>query len=241
LPAGTRNFMEQRFGADFSMVRVHTETRTSEVAKSINAKAFTIGKNIAFGNGHYSPESQQGRKVLAHELTHVLQQSGADGNYPYKRGVNAHRRGSQQLQKLSDNVNHRAGNLEKLPVTSEQTVEPSDTSETPVLRAPYWADNTRLQAAVRNSPPLSVGEHGEAVALLQGALVEQGYVMPLSTRPDSSMDGVWGSETTAAVRAFQVEAGVRPVGGWEAGSKTLRALDARMPNRRRNRPKPTPY
>ena len=74
LPAATRAFFEPRFGADFSHVRVHTGSRADATAKSINAKAFTVGADIAFAGGHYSPSSQEGQRLLAHELTHVVQQ-----------------------------------------------------------------------------------------------------------------------------------------------------------------------
>jgi hypothetical protein len=79
LPETTRAFFEPRFGADFSQVRVHTDSRAEATTKSVNAKAFTIGRNVAFGTGQYSPHSHEGRQLLAHELTHVMQQSGADG------------------------------------------------------------------------------------------------------------------------------------------------------------------
>jgi len=74
LPSATREFFEPRFGADFSGVRVHTDERASATASSIGAKAFTVGKDIAFDSGQYSPASHEGRKLLAHELTHTLQQ-----------------------------------------------------------------------------------------------------------------------------------------------------------------------
>ncbi len=77
LPESARAFYEPRFGADFSGVRVHTGSHAAETAGSINARAFTVGNNIAFGGGQFAPGSQEGRKLLAHELTHVLQQSGA--------------------------------------------------------------------------------------------------------------------------------------------------------------------
>jgi len=79
LPAAARGYFEPRFGADFSNVRVHIGTRAEEAARSIGAKAFTVGNDIAFGSGHYSPDSREGRTLLAHELTHVLQQGGAGG------------------------------------------------------------------------------------------------------------------------------------------------------------------
>ena len=74
LPAETRAFFEPRFGKDFRNVRVHTGARAEEVAESIGAKAFTLGNDIAFGSGQYSPSSPEGRNLLAHELTHTVQQ-----------------------------------------------------------------------------------------------------------------------------------------------------------------------
>ncbi|HEY2383486.1 MAG TPA: DUF4157 domain-containing protein [Terriglobia bacterium] len=74
LPPATRTFFESRFGADFSQVRVHTDAHAAGTAKAINAKAFTAGRNIAFSAGQYEPESNEGRRLLAHELTHVIQQ-----------------------------------------------------------------------------------------------------------------------------------------------------------------------
>ena len=76
LPPATRAFFEPRFGSDFSGVRVHTDSRAADTAKSLQARAFTVGENIAFGSGQYAPESEAGRHLLAHELTHVVQQSG---------------------------------------------------------------------------------------------------------------------------------------------------------------------
>ena len=76
LPETTRAFFEPRFGADFSNVRVHDGLNALNTARLINAKAFTFGQNIAFGAGQYDPHSQDGRRLLAHELTHVIQQNG---------------------------------------------------------------------------------------------------------------------------------------------------------------------
>lgn len=70
----TRNFFEPRFGQDFSSVRVHTDSNANQLARSINAKAFTKGKDVVFGAGEYKPESSSGKRLLGHELTHVLQQ-----------------------------------------------------------------------------------------------------------------------------------------------------------------------
>jgi len=69
-----RAFFESRFGHDFSQVRVHTGTRAEKTTKQLNARAFTIGRNIVFGAEQYAPRTSNGKKLLAHELTHVIQQ-----------------------------------------------------------------------------------------------------------------------------------------------------------------------
>jgi hypothetical protein len=69
-----RAFFEPRFGYDFSKVRIHTDSRANETAQEINARAFTLGNNIVFGPGQYLPGTVLGRRLLGHELTHVLQQ-----------------------------------------------------------------------------------------------------------------------------------------------------------------------
>lgn len=74
LDDGTRTDMEARFGADFSGVRVHTGPRATESAQSVQAHAYTVGENVVFQDGHYQPGTTSGDRMLAHELTHVLQQ-----------------------------------------------------------------------------------------------------------------------------------------------------------------------
>ena len=76
LPASERAFFEPRFGHDFSAVRIHDGGQAADAAGSIQAKAFTAGRDIAFGTGQYAPGTGVGRKLLAHELTHVIQQKG---------------------------------------------------------------------------------------------------------------------------------------------------------------------
>ena len=75
LDAATRAFMEPRFGHDFSQVRVHTDAKAAESAQAVNALAYTVGRDIVFGAGRYAPGTPEGDKLIAHELTHVAQQS----------------------------------------------------------------------------------------------------------------------------------------------------------------------
>ncbi|CAN5180822.1 hypothetical protein BH09BAC6_BH09BAC6_30940 [soil metagenome] len=75
MPESSRKFFEPRFGHDFSNVRLHTDSVAAKSAQSINALAYTTGNNIVFNSGQYSPESHSGKRLMAHELTHVVQQN----------------------------------------------------------------------------------------------------------------------------------------------------------------------
>ena len=74
LHSGTRRFMEERFGRPFEDVRVHTDARAAAMAESIGARAFTYGRHIYFNRGDYEPETRSGKELIAHELTHTIQQ-----------------------------------------------------------------------------------------------------------------------------------------------------------------------
>lgn len=76
LDPATRSFMGERFGADFSGVRIHTGAQAAQSAAAVEARAYTVGRNIVFGAGEFDPASQDGQRLLAHELAHTLQQDG---------------------------------------------------------------------------------------------------------------------------------------------------------------------
>jgi len=75
LPETARAFFEPRFGHDFSRVRVHADVQAAESARALNAQAYTVGRDVVFGAGQYAPATADGRRLLAHELTHVVQQT----------------------------------------------------------------------------------------------------------------------------------------------------------------------
>lgn len=85
LPRGVRAFFEPRFGMAFNEVRIHTDRHAHSLARSVNAKAFTLGKNIVFNRGEYQPESYQGKQLIAHELTHFAQQHNLTENVVQKQ------------------------------------------------------------------------------------------------------------------------------------------------------------
>ncbi len=74
LDVSTRDAMEPHFGHDFSQVRVHTDAQAAESAQAVNALAYTVGRDVVFGTEQYAPETMEGKELMAHELTHVVQQ-----------------------------------------------------------------------------------------------------------------------------------------------------------------------
>ncbi len=93
LPSNTNQFMSNAFASNFDNVRIHTDSRAAEMSSSIQAKAFTHGSNIYFNSNQYSPTSTSGKKLLAHELTHVEQQRGGPSAKPLQRAFDWGRAG----------------------------------------------------------------------------------------------------------------------------------------------------
>lgn len=89
LSPSSRAFFEPHFGQNFSHVRIHSGTCAADIARAVNARAFTLGRDVVFGAGQYQPDSTDGMRLLAHELTHTLQQ-GKKRNY------------SSYIQRISD-------------------------------------------------------------------------------------------------------------------------------------------
>jgi phage anti-repressor protein len=86
LDSGVRSRMESAFGMDFSHVRTHTDKNAAGLSNDFNARAFTVGEHIAFGAGEYQPGTLTGDALIAHEMAHVVQQSGSDASVAPKQG-----------------------------------------------------------------------------------------------------------------------------------------------------------
>ena len=89
LDDSTRDFMESRFGSDFSGVRVHTDSQAAQSTRDVSARAYTVGSDVVFGAGQYAPGTEGGKSLLAHELTHVVQQNEINDSLsrkPKKKG-----------------------------------------------------------------------------------------------------------------------------------------------------------
>lgn len=107
LDSETRAFMEPRFGHDFSQVRIHTDEQAAESARAVNALAYTVGSDVVFGQGQYAPETQEGQGLLAHELTHVVQQRDMTDEGPLTVGP-ADDSAEQEADKISSSITTNA-------------------------------------------------------------------------------------------------------------------------------------
>jgi hypothetical protein len=118
MPDSSRKFFEPRFGHDFSNVKIHTDSVAAKSAQAINALAYTSGNNIVFNSGQYSPESDGGKKLMAHELTHVVQQSGG-GSTKVQRKIEVP--AGTELDTMGFN-NSKSGNVYTCPKVTKTSV-----------------------------------------------------------------------------------------------------------------------
>lgn len=139
LPASTRAFMEPRFGADFSGVRLHTGGEAAQLNRAVSAQAFTHGHNIYLGEGVNNLELSAGKQLLAHELTHTIQQGAAGGNMD--------RSASQSVARLPD--------VQRQPdcaIAVQRNANSSSAiqSQAPVQHVPWTGDPVSMANAMRN-------------------------------------------------------------------------------------------
>jgi hypothetical protein len=137
---GTRTRMESAFGADFSGVRIHTDARADGLSQSHSARAFTTGSDVFFRQGEYSPGSSSGRELLAHELTHVVQQNG-DGiqrKMTVSEPGDAHEIEADQMARVVMQQEHT-------PSIDRQVVPPQEEEEQQPVAAKRAADFLQRQ------------------------------------------------------------------------------------------------
>ncbi|WP_147915541.1 DUF4157 domain-containing protein [Ruania zhangjianzhongii] len=151
-----RTEMEARMGQDFSDVRVHTGGAASESAKSVQAHAYTVGEDIVFGSSGYSPDSEHGRTVLAHELTHVVQQrSGPVAGTEVGGGIKV----SDPSDRFEQEAERNAHTVMSQPAphgttgTAASTANPANPANPATATAPSPAQRTPDPAAQRTPDP----------------------------------------------------------------------------------------
>jgi hypothetical protein len=104
LNSAIRNFMEPRFGVDFSGVRIHTDPKAAESARAVDAMAYTVGRDVVVGSGQYTPASGAGLRILIHELTHVVQQGAAARHNPPANQSLAIRSSVSSIQRITSGM-----------------------------------------------------------------------------------------------------------------------------------------
>jgi outer membrane protein OmpA-like peptidoglycan-associated protein len=120
IDAASRAFFEPRFGRDFSQVRIHSDPAASESARSIGARAYTAGEHIVFDSSAYTPQNAEGKELLAHELTHVVQQSGP--------GPSRARSAPSDQVLLRQPLDGGGNDVDEHPITRQQEIELSISS-----------------------------------------------------------------------------------------------------------------
>jgi hypothetical protein len=158
LDEGTQTYFTSRFRHDFSLVRVHTDQRSAESARAVNAQAYTVGTDVVFGEYRYAPETSSGKHLLAHELTHVIQQRGARGSGPLmvnRPGDDCESEADQIASRLTSNAREPVGVGVQRSSGSQGLIQRFSTSEHEEIgRAAY-------QAAPPQSTSASTGPHPE--------------------------------------------------------------------------------
>lgn len=185
LDALSRTFMESRFGQDFSGVRVHTDTKAQISAHTLNARAYTLGHNIVFGQGEFFPQRPDGKWLLAHELAHVVQQG--DQTIKTKLTIG---RPNDSHEREADRVASTVVKAVNKPTLQNQAYAGTSSGLTPGL-----ALNGIRRAVIQRQPLIQYGSVGCPVPQAQAELNATGATL--------AVDGIFGPLTDAATRTFQ--------------------------------------
>src|SRR5690606_12907339 len=168
-------FFGARFGRDFSDVHVHTDSRAAASARSIGALAYTAGSNIVFGRGQYAPETDAGRRLIAHELSHVVQQSS--GRVPTAPQGLTIGPSDDPLEREAD---AQADRVMRDAVLRDPLPGPKlGSTGTHVQRAPHKRENGSIAAFApwHNRKPISQGQLLTLVGSKERALLERGTLL----------------------------------------------------------------
>lgn len=181
LDAATRAFFEPRFGYDFSRVRVHADLGATESARAVNASAYTVGQHVVFESSQFDPGSHGGRKLLAHELAHVIQQSKP--------------RGSSATSVLEDEAKAVSARASESHQVSISGVVPQGV----LLRQEAEDEGGSIQVIAKENGRI-------AVVLVRNGKIVQGYAEIVPPPGVSAADAVENNQ----VQAYATEVVARP-------------------------------
>ncbi len=201
----TRTFMEPRFGYDLSQVRVHSDPRAARSARAMNAIAYTMGRDVVFDSGQYQTDSLEGRKLIAHELTHVVQQGFATQAIQ-RKPKKKHATTSAKL--VYDEIKKRNPDLAKL-ITSgsidfQKPKKPPAIKGGPMKNGEehIWRVNVSASQAFPNS---QIAKGQEKRTKVKGGVkvthfIEIRWALPFATNPE------FLKQTSSVNRAFTLTA-----------------------------------
>lgn len=218
LPGRLRADMEHRFGHDFGHVRLHTHVRAAESAAAVGASAYTVGRDVVFAAGTYAPDTRAGRRLIAHELAHVVQQDGTRASSSHGRGIAlgavddplerqaeiAARRASEDAEPRPAGASLSAGmrRVARAPVLQRDT--PGKKEETPITRVPYREDALAKGGATEaeegdeeEGPPLILASAARPACDPQGFLRKDYLAQPHTSTDDFGLTRFAGTARMA--------------------------------------------
>ena len=213
LEPATRTLMESRFGQDFSAVRVHTEGLANEWAQSLNASAFTTGRDIFFAPGKYALRTTDGQKLLAHELTHVVQQrngTSLEGISIGASGDNFEREADAAAEAAIGGATVRVVGSAAEPMLQRQAVDSTIDS------AQRGAGNMAMQGAARVATPTPMRPDFNPESIvndLRRAIDQSDTEIDGYEAPQSIRIGVYGGLQPILVRSVHAELVVKVLDG----------------------------
>ena len=189
LPGDTRMFMQSKFNYDFSDVKVHTDGNAVKLNRSLNAQAFTYGKDIFFNEGRFDPGSEKGKKLLTHELTHVVQQN-----------ANAVQKSGDALDQCITEEYAQSLSNEELQMEIELVTNRMNDVDVNEVELPALEDNLEILTAeqnIRNSAPkpLKVGGKVDSKKIIRVAWTFDDGPTPLMPSMIEALGGDVASTT----------------------------------------------
>jgi len=222
LPSGVRAEMEQRLGADFADVRIHTDGAAAASAAAVGAHAYTVGRDVVFGAGQFDPVSSTGRTMLAHELTHVVQQrSGPVAGTPTDGGISVSDPGDRFEREAVAN----AERVMRMPVPGAAVQERSPMRRpSPSVATVAQRDAASQAALTRLATPMVLPGPAPAV---QGRLAQQ-LTAAMDANPAGIGPAVLQFGSAMFIGAIELDDVTGPLQNLIAGS-VLKNLASRMP------------
>ncbi len=245
LDATVRDEMESCFGHDFSKVRVHANPEAAQSAREVRARAYTVGNDLVFGSGQYLPDSGAGRRLIAHELTHVVQQAKVESAFGTEQGQ-PHATAEGETKRLFVQGGTETRLLQREPEDSDipaptATLPTSPTPAVPDTSASPDAGAQPAQAAPATpaAPTLTLGPaatltRGDTLTATVGFTANAGETMNISAwrytttshgdvnraATEANFQSSWNG-AMAQSGTLEVDYAITPAGGTSAATQTL--------------------